>query len=182
MRIPEPEILDDATANTLSVLPPLLLFRALAHAPTVLDPWLGLGGALLTTLDLDPVLRELAIIEVAVATGCDYERRQHELIGRGVGISDEQIDALARRDLDDRAFEPHGPVLSIVRDVATEHGCTDESMTLLRTMLTDREVVELLLVVGYYLGLAVLINALDLADEAPDGLAVLGLPQSGDPA
>ena len=180
MRIPEPESLDDATSNTLSVLPPLQLFRALAHAPTVLDPWLGLGGALLTTLALDPALRELAITEVALATGCDYERRQHELIGRGVGITDDQIDALARRDLDDPALEPHGPVLGIVRDVATEHGCSDESMTLLRTMLPDRQVVELLLVVGYYLGLAVLINSLDLAAETPDGLAVLGLPQSED--
>lgn len=177
MRIPEPGPLQDATARTLSVLPPLQLFRAIAHAPTVLDPWLGLGGALLTSLDLDPVLRELAIIEVAATTGCDYERQQHELIGRGIGVAEEQIDALGRRDLDDAALKPHGTVLGIVRQVVTEHGCSDASMASLRTVLSDREVVELLLVVGYYLGLAVFINALDLETERPDGLAVLGLPQ-----
>lgn len=177
MRIAEPSPLHDATARTLSVLPPLRLFRAIAHAPTVLDPWLGLGGALLTSLDLDPVLRELAIMEVANATGCDYERRQHELIGRGVGVTDEQIDALGRGDLDDAALKPHGQVLSIVDQAVDEHGCSDTSMALLRTVLPDREVVELLLVVGYYLGLAVLINALDLQAEPADGLAVLGLPQ-----
>lgn len=177
MRIPEPDLLDTATANTLSVLPPLQLFRALAHAPTVLDPWLGLGGALLTSLDLDPVLRELAIIEVALTTGCDYEREQHELIGRGVGVTNGQIDALGRRDLGDRVLHPYGPMLSVVREIVTEHDCSDASMASLRAMLADRQVVELLLVVGYYLGLAVLINALDLDVESPDGLAVLGLPQ-----
>lgn len=179
MRIPDPSPLQEATAQTLSVLPPLQVFRAIAHAPTVLDPWLGLGGALLTTLDLDPVLRELAIIEVAVATGCEYERRQHELIGRGVGVTNEQIDAIGRRDLDDPAVEPHGPVLSIVRETVTDHGCSEASMAALRDALGDRNAVELLLVVGYYLGLAVLMNALDLEPEPPDGLAVLGLPQTG---
>lgn len=180
MRILEPGELDEATAGTLAVLPPLQLFRVLAHAPTVLDPWLGLGGALLTSLDLDPVLRELSIIEVAVVAGCDYERQQHELIGRGVGVTVDQIDALRRHDLGDRSLDPHGPVLRVVREVATDHGCSDASMATLRTTLPDRGVVELLHVVGYYLGLAALINALDLAPEPPDGLAVLGLPQIDD--
>lgn len=180
MRIPDPSPLRDATAHTLSVLPPLQVFRAIAHAPTVLDPWLGLGGALLTSLNLDPVLRELAIIEVAIGTACDYERRQHELIGQGVGVTDEQIAALGRRDLDDAALRPHGPMLSVVAEVVADHGCSEASMSSLRQVLPDRDVVELLLVIGYYIGLAVLINALDIETEPPDGLAVLGLPQTGE--
>lgn len=49
----------------------------------------------------------------------------------------------------------------------------------MRARLPDRQIVELLLVVGYYLGLAVLIGAVDLEPEEPDGLSVLGLPQAG---
>ena len=73
-RLDYPDPTPPAVADVLAHLPDLHLFRMLGHAETAMMPWLSLGGALLTTLTLDPVLRELVILRVAAATGAEYER------------------------------------------------------------------------------------------------------------
>ena len=55
----------------LGVLPDLHVFRMVGQAPTLFGPWLSLGGAILASLELDPVLRELAILQVACTVGCE---------------------------------------------------------------------------------------------------------------
>ena len=42
--------------EALDALPPLNIFRMLAHADSAFIPYLGLGGVLLTQLELDPKL------------------------------------------------------------------------------------------------------------------------------
>ena len=93
---------DDATeevARALRRLPPLHIFRLLAHAETAFLPLLRLGTVVLTELALDDRLRELAILQVG-RLAARYEWDQHGPIARGLGISDEQIDALDRGDLE----------------------------------------------------------------------------------
>jgi hypothetical protein len=43
-------------AEALRVAPQLNVFALMANAPTAFRPWLRWGGALLTDLQLDPVL------------------------------------------------------------------------------------------------------------------------------
>jgi hypothetical protein len=74
---------DPATApprvrQALELVPPLNVFRTMAHADTAFRPWLRWGGTLLGDLELDPVLRELAILHVARLTPhAEYEWVQH---------------------------------------------------------------------------------------------------------
>jgi len=79
----------------LDVLPDLHVFQMVAQAPTLLGPWFALGGAILASLELDPLLRELAILQVACTSGCEYERLQHGAIAVGVGANSEQVTLLA---------------------------------------------------------------------------------------
>src|SRR3979409_1117719 len=74
----------------LEALPPLNIFRTVAHADTAVRPLLRLGGAILGQGELDPRRRELAILRTAAVTGAEYEWIQHESIARGLGASDEQ--------------------------------------------------------------------------------------------
>jgi aminoglycoside phosphotransferase (APT) family kinase protein len=69
-----------------------------AHAETAYGPWLGYGGALLTELELDPLLRELAILQVAKQVGSEYEWVQHDGITRAVGGTAEQVAAVEAAD------------------------------------------------------------------------------------
>ena len=53
-----------------------------------------MGNALLYKCELDPVLRELAIIRVGRLSRAAYEVFQHERIGREVGVTEDKIAAL----------------------------------------------------------------------------------------
>jgi 4-carboxymuconolactone decarboxylase len=60
--------------EALEAVPPLNIFRTMAHAETAFRPWLRWGGVLLGELELDPALRELAILRVAQQTpNAEYE-------------------------------------------------------------------------------------------------------------
>src|SRR5205807_2651921 len=74
----------------------LSLFGMVAHAESAFNPWLKYSNALLTRLELDPLLRELAILQVAHLVDSPYEGVQHVVIARAVGASDAQIEAPAR--------------------------------------------------------------------------------------
>jgi alkylhydroperoxidase family enzyme len=133
----------------------LNIFRLLAHAETAFAPFLRFAGALLTRLQLDPVLRELAILEVARLSGAEYEWIQHAAIATGVGVTAEQVAAVDRGDLDASCFSaPQRTVLRFTRETLEHVGVSDETFEQASAHLTAREIVELLLVVGAYRMLA----------------------------
>ena len=95
---PDPDQAPEPVRDALAGLPPLNIFRMLAHAETALRPFLRFGAAILGRLELDPRLRELAILQVAASTEARYEWVQHVEIGREVGLTDAQIAAVELGD------------------------------------------------------------------------------------
>jgi len=147
---------------------PLKLFRMVAHAETAYGPWLGYGGALLTQLELDPLLRELAILQVARQTGSHYEWVQHDPIARALGATSEQIDAIQAGRDDDPAFDAgQSRVLRVTRTAVTEGAASEEQVAELAERLGPRQVVELLLVIGNYTAIAMLIASTGLEPDPP---------------
>ena len=147
---------------------PLKLFRMVAHAETAYGPWLGYGGALLTQLELDPLLRELAILQVARRTGSRYEWVQHDPIARAVGATGAQIDAIQGGSDDDPAFDAdQSLVLRLTRTAVTEGAASEEQVAELAERLSPRQVVELLLVIGNYTATAMLIASTGLEPDPP---------------
>lgn len=171
----DPKLASESVQEALAILPDLHLFRILGHAEGALVPWLALGGALLSSLSLPPRLRELAILQVARSAGSDYERVQHEAIAAGVGVPPEQIGAVVGGRLDDPALGDSAPVLRFVDELVRTHAASDAAFAELREQLDDRQCVELLLVVGHYLGLALLAAAVDLDLDPPAHMAVVDL-------
>jgi AhpD family alkylhydroperoxidase len=153
-------------AELLAKLPDLGLFRVLAHAPTAFGPWVDLGSALLTSLALDPVVRELAILQVAVTLGCDYERNQHESVALGVGVSQSEIDRVVAGESDD-------PVLLAVQELVDTRTLSADSYAATVERLGERQTIELVLVVGYYVAAALLMSAVDLDLDEPAGMTVV---------
>jgi 4-carboxymuconolactone decarboxylase len=147
---------------------PLKLFRMVAHAETAYGPWLQYGGALLTQLELDPLLRELAILQVARQVGSHYEWVQHDPIARAVGATGEQVDAIhAGRD-DDPAFDAdQSLVLRLTRTAVTEGAASEEQIAEAGRRLGARQVVELLMVIGNYTAIAMLIASTGLEPDPP---------------
>src|SRR5271156_2407428 len=177
----DPAAATPAIREALQFLPDLHLFGMVGHAETLLLPWLGLGGALLSSLSLDPVLRELAILQVAASTGSDYERVQHEAIAAGVAVPAGAIAAVVDGQLDSLALADCAAVLRVVDELVRTHTTSAAGMAALRADLGDRQSVELLLLVVYYLGVALLAAAVDLDPDPPAQMAVIDAASRKEP-
>src|SRR5213592_2210936 len=96
----DPEQAPPQVREVLRALPPLNVFRLMANAESAFRPWMRWGGVLLNDLALDPLLRELSILQVARLTPhAEYEWVQHVPIARSVGASEEQVAAIDRDDI-----------------------------------------------------------------------------------
>jgi 4-carboxymuconolactone decarboxylase len=160
--------------EVLEALPPLNIFRTVAHADTAVRPLLRLGGAILGQGELDPRRRELAILRTAAVTGAEYEWIQHEAIARGVGASDPQIAAVKAGELESDAFdEDDRLVLLCAEELLRNDAIGEATFSRARERLSDREIVELILAVGYYRMLAGLMNSVAIDLDEPAGGAVI---------
>ena len=185
----DPKSAPEEVRELLDVLPDLHVFQMVAQASTLFGPWLALGGAILASLELDPLLRELAILQVACASGCEYERLQHEAIAVGVGASSEQVTLLAAptesraQDAMDRAFTPgQQAVIRFTDQVVGPGRVAEAEVVALREHLSDRGIVELLLVIGHYSGIALLAETvrLDLDESAQMAVVELAAGNASD--
>ena len=142
--------------DALGRVPPLNIFRMMANAETAFRPWLRWGATLLGELELDPKLRELAILRVARLTPhAEYEWIQHVPIAKAVGATDEQVAALERDEPDAPCFsDDEHAVLSFTTEVVQDAQASDPTLDKLARILSPREIVELLMVIGQYMMVA----------------------------
>src|SRR5271157_3839675 len=71
------------------------IFRTLAHTPNLLKRFASLGGHLRHRTQLDPTLRELAILTVGRLTNAQYEFVHHWNIALRAGVPREKLERLA---------------------------------------------------------------------------------------
>jgi 4-carboxymuconolactone decarboxylase len=170
-RVPyvDPDGASEPVREALDRLPPLNIFRMLANAETVFRPFLRFGDALLADLELNGLLRELAILRVSRLTPhAEYEWVQHAPIARAVGASEEQLAALERDNIDASCFDDvQRAMLRFVSEVVRDARASDETFEALAAHLPPRQIVELLLVIGQYMMLARVMATLELELDEP---------------
>ncbi len=143
-----------------------------AHAETAFRPWLRFGAALLTELELDPVLRELAVLEVARLSRSEYEWVQHRAIALGVGADENQVEAVERGD-ESRLAERERVVVGFTREAVRDVRASDAALEEIQEFLCPREIVELLLVIGHYMAVARVAETTGIEVDEPAQLAVV---------
>jgi len=156
----------------------LNIFKMMAHAETNFRPLVLLGTSILTQQQLSAKLRELAILRVAKLSHAEYEWVQHVPIAKMVEVSDAQVEALARGDADAACFDPVERIVlratdEIVRDVAP----SDATFAALQQHFSNREIVELVLAVGFYMTVARLMETTRIDVDEPGGARVLAALQ-----
>jgi 4-carboxymuconolactone decarboxylase len=171
----DPADAPERVREALEAVPTLNIFRMTAHAETAFRPWLRWGGVLLGDLELDPVLRELAILRVARQTPhAEYEWVQHVPIALAVGATQQQVDAIERDDLDaDALDELQRLVLRFTDEVIHDARAADATFAAIGERLSPREIVELLMVIGQYMMLARVMATVDMELDEPAGRAVI---------
>jgi len=143
----------------------LNLHRALANSPNTLRNFMRLGNSMLFHGVLSPALRELAVLRIAQMTGADYEWAHHVPIARQVGIGEEQIAGLKGWHTSPYFDERQRTVLRYAESVTSAVTVPDEVFREVRAHLSEAEVVELTLVVGYWGLVARLLVALKIDVE-----------------
>jgi alkylhydroperoxidase family enzyme len=171
----EPASAPQEVRDILERLPrPLNVFKLMAHAETNFRPLLRLGTSILTEQQLAAALRELAILETAHRCGADYEWTQHVAIAKAVGVTEEQVAALAADRLDAPCFGAlERAVLDATADIVRDGHLPEAHFTALTQQLSTREIVELILAVGFYMTLARLMVVADIDPDPPIGLDIL---------
>ena len=176
-RIPyvDPSTAPEHVRKVFEALPvELNVFKLMAHAESNFRPLMRLGGSILTKQKLDAKLRELAILRVAKLSRAEYEWIQHVPIARQAGASEAQIDALRRSDPEADCFDPLDRAVlrftdELVKDVAVSQGAFSAAAE----QLSHREIVELILAVGFYMMLARLMETAEIDLDPPAGTAVV---------
>jgi alkylhydroperoxidase family enzyme len=171
----DPATASPAVREVLEALPaPLGIFRLMAHAESSFRPLLRLGTSILARQQLSPRLRELAILQAAKLTPGAYEWVQHVPIARAVGASDAQIAAVEKGEWDAECLAPAERVaLRFGAETLEKARVSDALFEELRGHFSPREIVELVLTLGYYSMLARLTEVVELAPEAPAGTRIV---------
>jgi 4-carboxymuconolactone decarboxylase len=131
--------------------PILNIFRTLAHSEQAGAGFLALGRALLAESDLDPKLRELVILRVGSLSKGAYEIYQHKRLAKSAGLSEAEIAAAMREAPEDSLPESTRQVLDFVDSVVWEVKAPEPLYSSVASQLTDKQMVELLLTIGFYM-------------------------------
>jgi AhpD family alkylhydroperoxidase len=142
----------------------LNVYRTLANAEKGFTGWMLAGQAALTSPVLPLRLRELVVLRTAYLMDCPYELGQHRDIARTVGVSADEIAAITSESgwrtapFDSTELA----VLDLTSELLTTRGVSDAVFERAHRDLGSEAIVEVLMVINRYSGLALMLNALDV--------------------
>jgi alkylhydroperoxidase family enzyme len=147
-------------------LPPIRLFRTLAHNPRVLRK-VRLSN-LLDRGSLERRDRELVVLRTTARCGCAYEWGVHvAFFAERVGLGPEAVRATAHGRADDPAFGPRERALVAMVDELHETArLSDPAYAALAAHFAPAQIVELLVLAGFYHAIAFVANGLGVEPEA----------------
>ena len=94
-----------------------------------------------------------------------YEWRQHVALALRIGLTPEQIDAIAGHDSTNGFTDRQQALLAITDDLLAHRAMSESTREKVHASLTDREAIELCLLAGHYQGLASAIGGLAIEPE-----------------
>lgn len=151
---------DDVLKAVAATTGPLHVFTTLGRHRELFNAWIGFGSMMLLQGTLSARDRELAILRVAHQRGCDYEWGHHRRLGLEAGLTEAEIAAL-RLDLTAHGWsEDDRMVLAAADELHARGTITDATWNALATRFGERELIELVMLVGQYHMLAFALNAL----------------------
>lgn len=126
--------------------------RMLMHlTPAIRDKMTPFSMALLQEGELDPILRELALVRVGLLSNAAYEVHHHDALARTVGVSQAKLDALRLDEIGDDFTPEEQAVLRFTDDVVRNVRPSEATLAALQACLSSAEIIELVVVTGMYM-------------------------------
>jgi 4-carboxymuconolactone decarboxylase len=147
----------------------LSVYTTLVRNPDVFADMLTLGQRLLNLSTVEARVRELLILRVAWRCRASYIWSHHARLGRSVGVTDDDLEALTRGNVED-GDAVRTLMLRVADELVTRHRLCDSTWSSLAAWCSTEQVIEVCTLVGFYAMLAGTLNSLDVQFEEP-GLA-----------
>ncbi|MEO3768858.1 carboxymuconolactone decarboxylase family protein [Micromonospora sp. B9E7] len=160
---PDPNAFPEDVRELLSTLPPDPMVKMLAHSVGTVKLFVDLARAQFTSLELPARSRELVVLTVAEYAECEFEAAQHRPMALEAGLDQRVIEIISARDLDNPELSPSDRALiRFTAEVVRSPRISDELFDQVRHVLSEREIVEVLQVVGYYWSFSRICTVLDV--------------------
>jgi alkylhydroperoxidase family enzyme len=148
---PDPAAIPREVREFLTSLPPDPMVKMMSHSAGTVKPFIQLARAQFTALELPSRSRELVILTVAEYTDSTFVAAQHDPIAHAAGVGERTRQLIRDRQLDSPELSPPDRALiRLAAEVVQRPRISDEIFQQARAFLTDRELVEVLQVTGYY--------------------------------
>ncbi|MGO9607598.1 MAG: carboxymuconolactone decarboxylase family protein [Candidatus Binataceae bacterium] len=175
--VPYPDIakLPEDVRTALAQAPVQLnIFKMMANAETCFIPFTRLGGTILSRQKLDAKLREMAILMAVKIEGGEYEWIQHVPIAISVGATQAQVDAISNRQTDAACFtDLERAALRFTEQVVNNVRAEEATVREVMKFLSPREVVELIMTIGFYMMAARITETTRTDLDPPAGTKVI---------
>ncbi len=145
---------------------PLNIFGVLAHHPKLLKRFNLFGGFLLAKGLLPAREREIVILRIGWLARAEYEVGQHTIMGRDAGLSDDEIRRLTL-PVDAGGWDESDRLLVAMADELADDDCvSDATWAGLAERWSAAQLIELLVVAGFYRLVSGFLNSTGIGREA----------------
>ncbi len=146
------------------------IYRLMLHNPALAKAWFELNQAVRYGTEIDGQCREIAVIRVAILNSVEYVQRAHgPAYALKEGLTPEQVNALADWRPSTLFNEKQRALLGYV-DAMTQHiEVADAIFKEVRKHFTERQTVELTMLIGAYNMLTRFLQALEVDPEPSAG-------------
>lgn len=110
---------------------------------------------------MDASLREVLILRTAYLINSEYEIYHHISISGNLGFSDEKREAIRVGDFSNLTKEERA-IAQFTTEIVETNNTTDATLAEIRSLFSDAEVMEMLILVINYVGTATMASVLDL--------------------
>ena len=127
------------------------IYRLMLHSPALAKAWFDLNQAVRYGTEIDGQCRELAVIRVAILNHVEYVQRAHgPAYALKEGLTPEQVTALADWRPSGLFSDKQRALLAYVDAITRQIDVGDEIFAALRAHFTERQTVELTMLIGAY--------------------------------
>lgn len=150
-----------------SPVEPLMLFRVMARHPELMSRMRPLGAAILGSSTLAADEREMLINRTCARCGCEYEWGVHvTAFGQAVGLSAEKLAGTVSAASDDPIWMERESLLIRLADCLHESASLpDDLWDGLANQWGVQQIIEMIVLVGWYHTISYLANGLKLPHE-----------------
>jgi alkylhydroperoxidase family enzyme len=142
------------------------IYRLMLHSPALANAWFDLNQAVRYGTEIDGQCRELAVIRVAILNDVEYVQRAHgPAYALKEGLTPEQVTDIANWQASNLFTDKQRALLAYSDAMTTDIDVPDAIYAEVRHHFSERQTVELTMLIGAYNMLTRFLKALQVDPE-----------------